>query len=128
MYQIFTKENLNQAYLKVKRNKGTARIDGRSINDTFDYLKQRGNELRKSFITGTYEPSPVLRVEIPKDNGKVRKLGIPTVIDRIIGQAIMNVLSPIIDPTFSNNSYGFRPKCSTHDAISSEKDVIDSGY
>lgn len=128
MYKIFAKKNMNQAYLKVKRNKGTAGIDGMSIEGTFDYLKQHGNELRKSLSTGTYEPSPVLRIEIPKDNGKVRKLGIPTVIDRIIGQAIMNVLSPIIDPTFSNNSYGFRPKRSTHDAISSTKDVIDSGY
>ncbi len=128
MYQIFTKKNMNQAYLKVKRNKGIAGIDGMSIEDTFDYLKQHGNKLRKSLITGAYEPSPVLRVEIPKDNGKVRKLGIPTVIDRIIGQAIMNVLSPIIDPTFNNNSYGFRPKRSTHDAIKKSKEIIDIGY
>ncbi len=119
---------MNQAYLKVKRNKGTSGIDGVSIEDTFDYLKQHGNELRKSLITGTYEPSPVLRIEIPKENGKVRKLGIPTVIDRIIGQVIMNVRSAIIDPTFSNNSYGFRPKRSTHDAIKKSKEIIDIGY
>lgn len=119
---------MNQAYLKVKRNKGTAGIDGMSIEDTFEYLKQHGNELRKRLITGTYEPSPVLRVEIPKDNGKVRRLGIPTVIDRIIGQAIMNILMPIIDPAFSNNSYGFRPKRSTHDAIKKAKEIIDNGY
>lgn len=98
------------------------------MEDAFDYLKQHGNELRKSLISGTYEPNQVLRVEIAKDNGKVRKQGITTVIDRIIGQSIMSVLSPIIDPTCSNNSYGFRHKRSTHDAISSAKDVIASGY
>lgn len=119
---------MNQAYLKVKRNKGTAGIDGMSIEDTFEYLKQHGSELRKRLTTGTYEPSPVLRVEIPKDDGKMRRLGIPTVIDRIIGQAIMNILMPIIDPTFSNNSYGFRPKRSTHDAIKKAKMIIDNGY
>jgi RNA-directed DNA polymerase len=128
MYKIFSQKNMNKAFLKVKRNKGTAGVDGMNIEDTFEYLKQYGDELRESLIMGTYVPKPVLRVEIPKDNGKIRKLGIPTVIDRIIGQAIMNILTPIIDPTFSNNSYGFRPRRSSHDAIKKSKEIIDSGY
>lgn len=117
MEVIFERNNLNIAYKKVKSNKGASGVDGMTINEALDYLKANSNQLIQSIMEGSYQPQPVKRVEIPKDNGKTRKLGIPTVIDRIIQQAIVNVLTEIYEPDFNDNSYGFRPGRSSHDAI-----------
>ena len=96
-------------YKRVKANKGASGVDGMTVNEALPWLKEQRNELLESIRNGKYKPSPVRRVEIPKDNGGVRKLGIPTVIDRIIQQAIAQVLIPIYEPKFSHGSYGYRP-------------------
>jgi retron-type reverse transcriptase len=107
--QILTPENLNQAYLQVKRNGGAAGVDGMTVDELVPYLKKHKNELVKSILNRTYRPQPVLRVEIPKPNGGVRLLGIPTVVDRVIQQAIAQVIGPEFNRDFHPNSYGFRP-------------------
>ena len=126
--QILDPENLNKAYKQVKRNKGSHGVDGMSTDELLEYFKQNGNTLRKTILDGKYRPSPVRRVEIPKDNGKKRQLGIPTAVDRVIQQAIMQVLSPLYDVTFSETSYGFRPKRSTHDALRKSIEYANEGY
>ena len=103
--KILTRDNLNLAYKQVKRNKGAGGIDGMQVDELLPYLKENRNELIESIRSGKYKPHPVRRVEIPKDNGKTRKLGIPTVVDRLIQQAIMQVLTPIFEQQFSDNSY-----------------------
>jgi len=115
--QILTRENLNRAYKQVKRNKGAGGIDGMQVDELLPYLKENQKELVQSLRDGKYRPKPVRRVEIPKENGKTRKLGIPTVVDRLIQQAICQVLTPIFEKQFSDNSYGFRPKRSAHHAL-----------
>lgn len=126
--RILEPENLNKAYKQVKKNKGSHGVDGMKVEHLLQYLKDNGNELRKSILEGRYRPKPVRRVEIPKDNGKKRQLGIPTVIDRVIQQAIQQVISPIYEPQFSETSYGFRPKRSTHDALRKCKEYANEGY
>lgn len=126
--KILSRNNLNQAFLQVVRNKGAAGVDGMSYDQLLPYLKERKEELLNSLRNGTFRPKPVLRVEIPKSNGGVRKLGIPTVIDRMIQQAINQVLQPIFDLTFSENSFGFRPKRSAHQAIMRAKSYYEQGY
>ena len=126
--QILDPENLNKAYKQVKKNKGSHGVDGMSTNTLLEYLKQNGNTLRKTILDGKYRPSPVRRVEIPKDNGKKRQLGIPTAVDRVIQQAIMQKLSPLYDVTFSETSYGFRPKRSAHDALGKTIEYANEGY
>lgn len=126
--QILDPENLNKAYNQVKRNKGSHGVDGMSTDTLLEYFKQNGNTLRKTILDGKYRPSPVRRVEIPKDNGKKRQLGIPTAVDRVIQQAIMQKLSPLYDVTFSETSYGFRPKRSAHDALSKSIEYANEGY
>lgn len=126
--KILSRNNLNQAFLQVVRNKGAAGVDGMTYDQLLPYLKERKEELLNSLRNGTFRPKPVLRVEIPKSNGGVRKLGIPTVIDRMIQQAINQVLQPIFDPTFSENSFGFRPKRSAHQAIMRAKSYYEQGY
>jgi len=126
--QILDPENLNRAYKQVKKNKGSHGVDGMSTEHLLEYLKSNGNMLRQSILDGKYRPSPVRRVEIPKDNGKKRQLGIPTAVDRVIQQAIMQVLSPVYDPTFSETSYGFKPKRSAHDALRKCKEYANEGY
>ena len=126
--QILDPENLNKAYKQVKRNKGSHGVDGMSTDELLEYFKQNGNTLRKTILDGKYRPSPVRRVEIPKDNGKKRQLGIPTAVDRVIQQAIMQKLSPLYDVTFSETSYGFRPKRSTHDALRKSIEYANEGY
>ena len=126
--RILTRNNLNQAYLQVVRNKGAAGVDGMTYDQLLPHLKEHREELLTKLHDGTYSPQPVLRVEIPKPNGGVRKLGIPTVIDRMIQQAINQVLQPIFDPTFSDNSFGFRPKRSAHQAIIQAKSYYEQGY
>lgn len=109
--------NLNRAYKRVKKNKGAGGVDGMGVDELLQYLKDNGEELRQSILDGKYQPKPVRRTEIPKDNGKTRTLGIPTAVDRVIQQAIAQVLTPIYEPKFVETSYGFRPGRSTHDAL-----------
>nr|WP_307258971.1 group II intron reverse transcriptase/maturase [Oikeobacillus pervagus] len=126
--KILSRNNLNLAYLQVVRNKGAAGIDGMTYDQLLPHLKEHKEELLMKLRNGIYRPQPVLRVEIPKPDGGVRKLGIPTVIDRMIQQAINQVLQPIFDPAFSDNSFGFRPKRSAHHAIIRAKSYYEQGY
>jgi RNA-directed DNA polymerase len=126
--RILSRENLNHAYKQVKRNKGAHGVDGMEVEDLLQYLKDNGDELVKLVLDGKYRPNPVRRVEIPKDNGKMRTLGIPTAVDRMLQQAITQVLSPIFEPQFVETSYGFRPKRSAHDALRKCKEYANQGY
>ena len=126
--RILDRDNLNRAYKQVKRNKGAGGINGMQVDELLPYLKENKEELVQSLRDGTYRPKPVRRVEIPKENGKTRKLGIPTVVDRLIQQAICQVLTPIYEEQFSDNSFGFRPKRSTHDALKRCQTNITDGY
>ncbi len=121
-------KNLNKAYKQVKRNKGSHGVDGMEVGKLFSYLKDHGDELRRSLLDGKYRPSPVRRVEIPKDGGKKRQLGIPTVVDRMVQQAIQQKVSEIYEPVFSESNYGFRPKRSTHDALKKCQEYANQGY
>jgi group II intron reverse transcriptase/maturase len=127
--EILAPENLNRAYKRVKKNKGSNGVDGMKVEDLLQYLKDNGEEIRQAIKDGEYRPHPVLRVEIPKEDGKkTRKLGIPTAVDRVIQQAISQVLTPIYEQQFSNNSYGFRPRRSQHDALKACQKNIRDGY
>ncbi|MCE5331147.1 MAG: group II intron reverse transcriptase/maturase [Bacteroidales bacterium] len=126
--QILSRGNLNRAYKQVKRNKGAGGIDGMQVDELLPFLKENKSELVQTLRDGKYRPKPVRRVEIPKENGKTRKLGIPTVVDRLIQQAICQVLSPIFEEQFSDNSFGFRPKRSAHDALKRCQTNITEGY
>ena len=126
--QILDRENLNKAFKQVKKNKGSHGVDEMKVEHLLQYLKDNGDELRETILEGKYRPNPVRRVEIPKDNGEKRKLGIPTAVDRVIQQAILQILSPIYEPKFSETSYGFRPKRSTHDALKKCKEYTNDGY
>lgn len=126
--QILSAENLNRAYKQVKRNKGAGGIDGMQVDELLPFLKEHKDELVQNLWDGKYRPKPVRRVEIPKENGKTRKLGIPTVVDRLIQQAITQVLSPIFEKQFSDNSFGFRPKRSAHDALRRCQNHITESY
>lgn len=125
---ILYKDNLNRAYKRVKANKGAAGIDGMTIEEALPYLKEHQQELINRILRGRYTPSPVRRVEIPKPDGGMRKLGIPTVIDRTIQQAITQQLVPIYEPLFAENSYGYRPSRSAKDAIVKVKEYAEKGY
>lgn len=114
---ILSPANLNAAYKKVKSNKGSGGIDGMSTEGLLPYLREHGPELVASLREGTYKPNPVRRVEIPKSNGKKRGLGIPTVVDRVVQQAISQVLEVLYEPQFSETSYGFRPHRGAHKAL-----------
>ena len=126
--KVLSRDNLNRAYKRVKANKGASGVDGMTVNEAGSWLKEHKGELLEKIRNGKYKPSPVRRVEIPKDNGGVRKLGIPTVIDRIIQQAIAQVLTPIYEPKFSDGSYGYRPNRSAKDAIAKVREYADKGY
>ena len=126
--KILGRDNLNRAYKRVKANKGAAGIDGMTVEEALPYLKEHGKELRERIRSGKYTPKPVRRVEIPKPDGGVRKLGIPTVIDRTIQQAISQQLIPIYEPLFSDGSYGYRPKRSAKDAMLKVKEYVEEGY
>lgn len=128
MNEVLSKDNLNQAYLQVVRNKGASGIDDMTYEEVKDYLKVHGNELISQIKSREYKPLPVRRVEIPKPNGGVRKLGIPTVIDRIIQQALVQKLTPIFEPTFSEYSYGFRPNRRCQNAIDRALELLNQGY
>jgi group II intron reverse transcriptase/maturase len=126
--QALAKENLVLAWKRVKANRGSSGVDGRSINDTIDYLKTQWPPIRAELFAGRYRPSPVRRVQIPKSSGGMRELGIPTVTDRLIQQALLQVLQPRIDPTFSEHSYGFRPGRRAHDAVLQAQRHVQDGY
>ncbi len=126
--EILHKDNLNQAYKQVKRNKGSHGVDGMSVDELLPYLQQNGHTIRQAVLEGTYRPNPVRRVEIPKPDGGVRLLGIPTVLDRMLQQAIAQVLTPIFDRDFSKSSYGFRPGRNAHQAIYQAKKYMEEGY
>ena len=126
--KILDRNNMNRAFKRVKANKGAAGIDGMTIEEAFDYFKENKTELLNRIFRGKYTPSPVRRVEIPKPDGGIRKLGIPTVIDRTIQQAIAQQLMPIYEPLFSDGSYGYRPGRSAKDAILKVKEYAEAGY
>ena len=126
--EILSRENLNRAYKRVKVNKGAPGIDGMSIEEASKWLKENREELLTKIREGKYKPQPVRRVEIPKPDGGKRKLGIPTVVDRIIQQAIAQKLSPIFEPKFTEGSYGYRPGRSAQMAIQKVKEYAEEGY
>lgn len=126
--EMLSDENLNKAYLQVVRNKGAAGVDGMKYTELKDYLKEHGEEVKEQIRTRRYKPSPVLRVEIPKDNGEVRNLGVPTVMDRFIQQAMVQVLTPIYEPLFSEHSYGFRPNRCCEMAVVKALEYMNEGF
>ena len=126
--RILTKENLNKAYKKVYQNKGASGIDGITVEEISEYIKENKDRILKQIRKRRYKPQPVRRVRIPKENGKIRNLGIPTVRDRIIQQAMVQVLSPIFEEQFSNNSYGFRPGRSCEQAVVKALELLNDGY
>jgi RNA-directed DNA polymerase len=126
--QILSPNNLNRAWKRVRANKGAAGIDGLTIDEFPAYLAKHWAEIKQQLLAGVYRPSPVKRVEIPKRSGGKRLLGIPTVLDRLIQQAILQVLQPMFDPEFSASSYGFRPYRSAHDAVKQVRAIIDQSY
>lgn len=125
---ILDRNNLNRAYKRVKRNHGAAGIDGMTVEESLPWLKEHREELLRSIRDGSYMPSPVRRKEIPKSDGGVRKLGIPTVVDRVIQQAIAQKLQSIWEPLFSDSSYGYRPRRSAQQAIQKVKEYTEEGY
>ncbi|MFP4042606.1 MAG: group II intron reverse transcriptase/maturase [Bacteroidales bacterium] len=128
MERIISKTNMNDAYKRVMRNKGSHGIDGMSVDELLPYLKENGQSLLKDILEGNYKPQSVRRVEIPKPDGGIRLLGIPTVIDRMIQQAIAQELSLIFDWQFSEYSYGFRPGRNAHQAIKQAQEYMNEGY
>ncbi len=128
MEAVCERENLKKALRRVKANKGSPGVDGMTVEQLPDYLRAHWPQHRDELLHGTYTPSPVRRVEIPKPDGGVRKLGVPTVLDRFVQQAVLQVFQPEFDPTFSNNSYGFRPGRSAHQAVAAAQGHLASGY
>ncbi len=127
MEEVVEAANLRRAVKRVRSNKGSPGVDGMTTKDLPAYLREAWPRLKDELLRGTYRPQPVLRVEIPKSGGGVRALGIPTVVDRFIQQAILQVLTPIYDPTFSSSSYGFRPRKSAHQALEAGREQVASG-
>jgi len=128
MEAVCERENLKKALRRVKANKGSSGVDGMTVEQLPDYLRAHWPQHRDELLRGTYAPSPVRRVEIPKPEGGVRKLGVPTALDRFVQQAVLQVLQPIFDPTFSDHSYGFRPGRSAHQAVAAAQGHLASGY
>ena len=128
MDRICASENVRTAWKRVESNGGSAGADGMSIDTFLEYSKTHWSHIRKSLLDGTYRTKPVLRVEIPKRNGGTRPLGIPIVCDRLIQQSILQVLTPIFDPEFSESSFGFRPRRSAHGAIRRVRELVEAGY
>ena len=126
--KILEKDNLNRAFKRVKANKGAPGIDGMTVEQALPWLKEHNRKLKERIRKGHYTPSPVRRKEIPKPDGGARKLGIPTVIDRTIQQAIAQQLMPIYEPLFSEGSYGYRPNRGAKDAIRKIKEYAEQGY
>jgi RNA-directed DNA polymerase len=126
--QALARKNMAAAWKRVKANKGSAGVDGRTVQDTGGYLKAAWPDIRRRLLDGSYRPDPVRRVGIPKPGGGVRELGIPTVVDRLIQQALLQVLQPRIDPSFSAHSHGFRPQRSAHGAVLEAQQYVQAGY
>ena len=127
MEAIVARDNLKKALAQVKRNKGAPGIDGTTVEELTPYLKEHWPAIRAQLLDGTYRPQPVRRVEIPKPAGGMRALGIPTVLDRFIQQAVLQVLQSQWDATFSPSSYGFRPGRSAHQAVARAQELIAAG-
>jgi len=126
--KILSKDNLNNAYKQVYKNKGASGADGVTVDELSSYIKEHKEEILSLIRKRKYKPQPVKRVQIPKENGKKRNLGIPTVMDRIIQQAMVEVLSPIYEKQFNNNSYGFRPGRSCEQAVIKALEYLNDGY
>ena len=128
MEQVVRRENLLAAFQRVVRNGGAPGVDGMTVDDLAGYCRQHWPRIRADLLNGSYEPQPVRCVEIPKPNGGVRTLGIPTVLDRLIQQALLQVMQPLFDPHFSDGSFGFRPGRGTHDAVRRAREHIAAGH
>src|ERR1700692_692914 len=128
MEEVCDGENLQSAWKRVQRNQGSPGVDGMTIDDAKIYLREHWPSIRSQLLDGTYQPQPVKRVEIPKPDGGVRKLGVPCVVDRLIQQAVLQVLQEQWDPTFSEHSYGFRPGRSAHQAVAQAQRYVAAGY
>src|ERR1700675_1009713 len=128
MEEVSARGNLVRAWKRVRSNKGGPGVDGTTIDDAKDYLREHWPGIRSQLLSGTYQPQPVKRVEIPKPDGGIRKLGVPCVVDRLIQQALLQVLQERWDPTFSKHSYGFRPGRSAHQAVAQAQRYIAAGY
>jgi RNA-directed DNA polymerase len=128
MEQVVAPDNLNRAYQRVVANKGSPGPDGMTVGQLGNWARQHKQEFIGSLLTGSYQPTPVRGVKIPKPGGGQRQLGIPTVKDRLVQQAILQVLTPLLDPTFSPSSYGFRPKRSAHQALCDAREHVAKGY
>lgn len=128
MEEVCDRQNLEIAWTRVRANKGSPGVDGLTIDATAEYLREHWPATRDQLLQGTYAPQPVRRVEIPKPDGGVRKLGVPCVVDRLIQQAVLQVLQKRWDPTFSEHSYGFRPGRSAHQAVAQAQRYIAEGY
>ena len=122
------RDNMNRAYKRVKQNGGAAGVDGMTVDEMLPYLKDQKDELLEQIRNGRYKPKPVRRVEIPKPDGGKRMLGVPTVLDRMIQQALVQIIQPIFEPIFSDNSFGFRPGRSAHQAVKRAKEYFKQGY
>jgi RNA-directed DNA polymerase len=127
MEEALSRPNLKRAWKRVKRNGGSPGIDGMTVEALLDWLWEHWPQTREKLLAGTYQPQPVLGVEIPKRGGGMRKLGIPTVVDRLIQQALLQVLQPRFDPSFSEHSHGFRPGRRAHDAIREARQYVQDG-
>lgn len=128
MEQILSKDNLNTAYLQVVRNKGAAGVDGMEYTELAEYLLENGEIIKEQMRTRKYKAQPVRRVEIPKPDGGIRKLGVPTVVDRFVQQAVAQVLSPIFEEEFHEHSYGFRPNRSAQQAVVKALEMMNDGH
>lgn len=128
MEEVLSRENMLAAHKRVLQNGGAPGIDGFTVDDLWDMAVDQWEAIREKLLSGTYKPQPVRKVEIPKLGGGKRMLGIPTVLDRLIQQALLQVLSPLYDPTFSDASFGFRPGRSAHDALDRAKEHVSEGY
>src|ERR1700739_3987812 len=128
MEEVCSRENLVRAGKRVRQNKGGPGVDGMTIDDAKDYLREHWPSIRSQLLAGTYQPQPVKRVEIPKPDGGGRKLGVPRVVDRLIQQALLQVLQGQWDPTFSEHSYGFRPGRFAHQAVGQGQQNIAAGF
>ena len=127
MEEVCKRDNLNRAYKRVKTNRGAPGVDGMSVAELGPWLAEHMEELTAALLDGSYRPEPVRGVEIPKPGGGKRQLGIPTVVDRLVQQAFLQVLEPLLDPTFSETSYGFRPGRDAHQALQKAQGYVAEG-
>ena len=127
MERVLARSNLYAALKRVEQNKGSAGVDGMGVDDLRDFLRREWPRIREELFAGRYRPLPVKRVEIPKPDGGIRKLGVPSVVDRFIQQALLQCLQPMIDPSFSSSSYGFRPRRSAHQAVLAAQRLVQEG-